>query len=86
MEVSGQLEAPAASPRSKIPRYPLDSWLGRPQSRSGSGGQGKNSQYSPGIEPTNPIVQSAGMDVRKKYIGGIQNRTAVSCSATCCYM
>jgi hypothetical protein len=43
MEVSGQLHAPAALPPSKNSWYPLDRWLGGPQSRS------------PGLEP--PIVQ-----------------------------
>jgi hypothetical protein len=35
LEVSGQLHAPAALPRGKSPRYPLDRRLGGPQSRSG---------------------------------------------------
>jgi hypothetical protein len=35
----------------KSPRYPLDRWLGVPQSRSGRGGEGKNSQLPLGIEP-----------------------------------
>jgi hypothetical protein len=40
-------------PQGKIPWYPLDGRLGGPQSRSGSGGEEKNSQPSPGIEPQN---------------------------------
>jgi hypothetical protein len=36
------------------PRYPLDRRLGGPQSRSGRGGEEKNSQPPPGIEPLNP--------------------------------
>jgi hypothetical protein len=36
MEISGQLHAPAAFPREKSPRYPLDRRLGGPQSRCGS--------------------------------------------------
>jgi hypothetical protein len=32
-------------------RHPLDRRLGWPQSRSGSGGEGKNSQPLPGLEP-----------------------------------
>jgi hypothetical protein len=32
-------------------RYPLDRRLGEPQSRSGPGGEEKNSQPPPGIEP-----------------------------------
>jgi hypothetical protein len=51
MEVSGQLHAPAALPQEKRPRYPLDRMLGGPQSRSGHGGEEKNSQPPPGIEP-----------------------------------
>jgi hypothetical protein len=51
MEVSGQLHA-----RRKSPWYPLDRRLGGVQSRSGSGGEEKNSQHLPGLEP--PIIQS----------------------------
>jgi len=39
MEVSGELYAPAAS----TPQYSLIRWLGEPQSRSGHGGERKNS-------------------------------------------
>jgi hypothetical protein len=39
----------------KSPRYPLDRRLGGPQSRSGRGGEDKNSQPLPGLEP--PIIQ-----------------------------
>jgi hypothetical protein len=51
MEVNGQLHAPAALPGRKSPLYPLDRRLGGHQSRSGRGGEGKNSQLPPGIEP-----------------------------------
>jgi hypothetical protein len=44
MEVSGQLHAPAALLPRKSPWYPLDMRLGGPQSRSGRGGEEKNSQ------------------------------------------
>jgi hypothetical protein len=54
MEVSGQLHAPAALPKEKSPWYPLDRRLGGPQRRSGRGGEEKNSQPPPGIEPKNP--------------------------------
>jgi hypothetical protein len=54
MEVSGQLHAPAALPQGKSPRYPLDRRLGGPQSRSGRGGEEKNSQPPQGIELQNP--------------------------------
>jgi hypothetical protein len=39
------------TPREKDRRYPLDRRLGGPQSRSGRGGEEKNSQLPPGIEP-----------------------------------
>jgi hypothetical protein len=38
----------------KSPCYPLDRRLGGPQGRSGRGGEEKNSQPPPGIEPYNP--------------------------------
>jgi hypothetical protein len=38
-------------PQGKSPWYPLDRRLGGPQSRSGRGGEEKNSQPAPGIEP-----------------------------------
>jgi hypothetical protein len=38
-------------PQGKSPLYPLDRRLGGPQSRSGRGGEDKNSQPPPGIEP-----------------------------------
>jgi hypothetical protein len=43
MEVSGQLHAPTALLPGKEPWYPLDRGLGGPQSRSGRGGEEKNS-------------------------------------------
>jgi hypothetical protein len=46
MEVSGQLHS-----QGKSPWHPLDRRLGGPQSRSGRGGEGINSQSPPGIEP-----------------------------------
>jgi hypothetical protein len=41
-------------PQGKNPWYPLNRRLGGPQSRSGHGGEEKNSQSPPGIEPRNP--------------------------------
>jgi hypothetical protein len=38
-------------PQRKSPWYPLDRRLGGPQSRSGRGGEEKNSQHPSGIEP-----------------------------------
>jgi hypothetical protein len=55
MEVTGQLHAPAALPPGKDPGYLIDRRLGGPQSRSGRGGEEKNSQPLPGLEP--PIIQ-----------------------------
>jgi hypothetical protein len=57
MEVSGQLHAPAAFLKEKSSWYPLDKRLGGPQSRSGRGGEEKNSQPLPESNPRTPIVQ-----------------------------
>jgi hypothetical protein len=59
MEVSGQLHATAALPQGKSPWYPLDRRLGGPYSRSGRGGEEKNSQILPEIDPLiiQPLVQ-----------------------------
>jgi hypothetical protein len=54
MEVSGQLHTPTILPPGKSLWYPLDRRLGGPQSRSGRGGEEKNSQPTPGIELENP--------------------------------
>jgi hypothetical protein len=45
-------------PQEESPWYPQDRRLGRPQSRSGSGGE-KNSQPLPGLEPLiiQPVAQ-----------------------------
>jgi hypothetical protein len=53
MEVSDQLHAPAALPPVKVPWYPFDRRVGGPQSRSGRGGEEKNTQSQPllGFEP-----------------------------------
>jgi hypothetical protein len=40
----------------KSPLYPLDRRLNGPQSRSGRGGEKKNSHPLPGLEP--PIIQA----------------------------
>jgi hypothetical protein len=42
-------------PQGKSPWYPLDRRLGGPQSRFGRGGEEKNSQPLPGLEP--PIIR-----------------------------
>jgi hypothetical protein len=59
MEMSGQPHAPAALPQEKSPWYPLVRRLGGPQSRSGQGGDEKNSQHLPGLEP--PIIQTVAL-------------------------
>jgi hypothetical protein len=55
MDESGQLHSPAALPQEKRPWYPLDRRLGGHQSRSGRGGEQKNSQPLPELE--SPIIQ-----------------------------
>jgi hypothetical protein len=55
MKVSGQLHIPAALPPGQSPWYPLHRRLGGPQSRSGRGGEEKNSKLLPALET--PIVQ-----------------------------
>jgi hypothetical protein len=55
MEVSGQLHVPAALPQEKSPWYPLYRRLSGPQSRSGHGGEEKNSKPLWELKP--PIIQ-----------------------------
>jgi hypothetical protein len=55
MEVNGQPHAPAALPQGKSPWYLLGRSLGGPQNRSRRGGETRNSQPVPGLEP--PIIQ-----------------------------
>jgi hypothetical protein len=57
MEVSGQLQAPAALPPGIDPPHqvPLDRKLGGSQIRFGLGGEEKNFHPQPGLEP--PIIQ-----------------------------
>jgi hypothetical protein len=45
-------------PQGKSPWYSLDRRLGGPQSRSGRGGEEKNSQPSPGFEPIRHYINS----------------------------
>jgi hypothetical protein len=70
MEVSGHLHLRPPYPQGKSPCYPLDRRLGWPQSRSGRGGEEKNFQPLPGLEPpiTQPVVQrhtTVEMDLRQ---------------------
>jgi hypothetical protein len=55
MEVSGKLHAPD----SLLNRYPLDRRLGGPQSRSGRGGEDKNSQP---CRESNPTRQAGSLE------------------------
>jgi hypothetical protein len=54
-------------PRGKSPWYPLDRWLGGPQSRSELGGEEKISQPLPGLEPPiiQPVAQSYTTELRE---------------------
>jgi len=55
--MSGQLHAPVALPPGKEPQVPLGKRLGGPLSRSGGGGEEKNSQLLPGLDSS--IIQPA---------------------------
>jgi hypothetical protein len=59
MEVSGQLHASATLLPGRKLWYPLDRRLGVTQSRYGRGGEEKNSQLLPGLEPLiiQPVAQ-----------------------------
>jgi hypothetical protein len=48
-------------PQGKIPWYKFDTRVGRPQSPSGSGGEEKNSQPLPGLEPPDHPVRSPAL-------------------------
>jgi hypothetical protein len=53
MEVSGQLHTTGGfTPREKSPCYPMVSRMGEPQSRCGHGGEERNSQPVPELEPS----------------------------------
>jgi hypothetical protein len=93
MEVNSQLYTPAALPQppGKSPCYQLDRRLGGPQSRSGRGGEDKNSQPLPGLEaPTiQPIVQRYTTELRwlfKKIYEGVsksyQTESITKCKLT----
>jgi hypothetical protein len=59
MEVSGQLNAPAALRPGKEPLVSIGYEVGWAQSRSGHGVEEKNSQPMPGFEPSiiQPVAQ-----------------------------
>jgi hypothetical protein len=60
-ELSASRPGCFASSPGKSPWYPLDRRLGGPQSRSGRGGEEKNSQPLPGIEPPDHAARSLGL-------------------------
>jgi hypothetical protein len=53
-------------PQENIPWYPLDKRLGWHQSRSGRGGEKKNSQPPPGLEPPYSSMQLSAINDCKK--------------------
>jgi hypothetical protein len=72
MEVSGQLHFLAALPQGESPRYPLDRRLSVLQSRSGRGGEEKNSHPPPGLKPL--IVQP----VAQRYTAGLSRLLGIA--------
>jgi hypothetical protein len=62
----------------KSPWYPLNRMLGGPQRRSGRGGEEKNSQPLPGLEPliTQPIAQHCNTE-RKWHAFGRSDKESV---------
>jgi hypothetical protein len=82
MEMSGQLQAPAALFPGKSPWYPLDRRVGGPQSRSGHGGEEKNSQPPPEIEPQNPDLPVRSPALYRLSYHGSPLRTAVILNKT----
>jgi hypothetical protein len=52
---------PGRFPPRENPRYLLDRGLGGPQSQSGHGGEGKNSQPLPGLKPPNHPARSPAL-------------------------
>jgi hypothetical protein len=65
-------------PQGKKPWYPLDSRLGGPQSRSGHGGEEKNSQILPGLESPiiQPVAQRYTTELSRLEQGPVQNKSA----------
>jgi hypothetical protein len=70
MEMSGQLHNPVFYHQGKSPCYPLDRRLGGPQSRSGRGGEEKNSQRLPELEPSiiQPVEQRYTAELSRFYL------------------
>jgi hypothetical protein len=65
--VSGQFHAPAALTPGKDFWYLLDRRLGEPQSRSGCGGEEKNSQPLPGLGT--PAVHCYTTELARLFLG-----------------
>jgi len=65
MEVSCQLHVPATLPQGQSRLYPWDRRLCGTHSRSGHGGEEKNSQPLPGLEP--PIIQPVAQRYTEEY-------------------
>jgi hypothetical protein len=67
MEVCGQLHASASLSQGNSPWYLLDRSLGGPQNRSVRGGEEKNSQPLPGLEPQviQPVAQRYTTELQK---------------------
>jgi hypothetical protein len=61
-------------PRGMSPRYPLDRRLGGPQSQSGRGGEEKNFQLMPGLEP--PIIQPVAQRYRLDEPGSFSSSSS----------
>jgi hypothetical protein len=57
------------TPKESVPRYRLERRLGGPQSRSGHGGEKKNSQPLSGLEAPNikPVTQGYNTDLSGSY-------------------
>jgi hypothetical protein len=51
MDVSGQLQAPAALTPGREPLVPIGGWVGPRAGLDAVGGEEKNTQPPPGIEP-----------------------------------
>jgi hypothetical protein len=82
MEVSGQLHALAALPQGKNPWHPLDRRSGGPQSRSRRGGEEKNLQPLPGIEPRiiQPVSQRYTNEVSRFLFPDVKVKLKVKLS------
>jgi hypothetical protein len=69
-------------PQGMSPRYSFDRRLGGPQSRSGCGGEEKNSQSLPGLEPPiiQPVAQCYTTELSRFTVTGTQLYTSLKFS------